>query len=205
MCPSEHLPSPPKDFYNRTQSDRFDASLAPKHPVVVRNATILTGEVAEGLEIVFGDVLLDKGIIKAVGKIGKLDGEVEEIQAHGAWVTAGIVDLHSHMGDDASPALSGSSDTNSRSVHYPAAADAPSTGSYPRCIIQAVYLGRHYDSSNPARKCQCYSVESVPHQAPMYIREAHFFNASGIAIQITIALEAPENEPCPSSRQHQID
>ncbi|KAK1230023.1 hypothetical protein PQX77_006906 [Marasmius sp. AFHP31] len=108
------LPSPPKDFYNRTQSDRFDASLAPKHPVVVRNATILTGEVAEGLEIVFGDVLLDKGIIKAVGKIGKVDGEVEEIQAHGAWVTAGIVDLHSHMGDDASPELSGSSDTNSR-------------------------------------------------------------------------------------------
>ncbi|KAJ8088289.1 hypothetical protein PM082_022361 [Marasmius tenuissimus] len=80
-------PSPPKDFHNRTQSDRFDALLAPKHPVVVRNATILTGEVAEGLEIVLGDVLLDKGIIKAVGNIGKVDGTVEEIQAYGAWVT----------------------------------------------------------------------------------------------------------------------
>ena len=81
------LPSPPKNFYNRKQSDRFDASLAPKHPVVLRNATIWTGEVAEGLEVVFGDVLLDQGIIKAVGNIGKVDRQVEEIQAHGAWVT----------------------------------------------------------------------------------------------------------------------
>jgi len=81
------LPSPPKDFYSREQSDRFDPSLAPKHPVVVRNATILTGEVAEGLEVVFGDVLLEKGIIKAVGNIGVVDGQIEEIQANEAWVT----------------------------------------------------------------------------------------------------------------------
>ena len=97
------LPSPPKDFYNRKESDRFDALLAPKHPVVVRNATILTGEVAEGLEIVFGDVLLDKGLIKAVGNIGKVDGQVEEIQANGAWVTGRWMEVFSVANDDPDP------------------------------------------------------------------------------------------------------
>ncbi|KAG7093103.1 hypothetical protein E1B28_009389 [Marasmius oreades] len=108
------LPSPPPDFYNRKESDRFDASLAPTKPIVVRNATIWTGEVAEGLEVVFGDVLLDKGIIGGVGNVDSIEGEVEEINVDGAWVTSGIVDLHSHLGDFSSPSLSGSSDTNSR-------------------------------------------------------------------------------------------
>ncbi|KAL0569039.1 hypothetical protein V5O48_012935, partial [Marasmius crinis-equi] len=113
-CSQLHtLPAPPVDFYNRTQSDRFDASLSPKNPVVVRNAVIWTGEVAEGLEVVFGDILLDKGIIKAVGKIDPVDGEVDEIQANGAWVTPGIVDLHSHMGVSPLPPLSGSISVNS--------------------------------------------------------------------------------------------
>ncbi|KAL0573283.1 hypothetical protein V5O48_008666 [Marasmius crinis-equi] len=106
------MPAHP-DFYSRKQSDRFDAALSPKNPIVVRNATIWTGEVAKGLEIVFGDVLLDKGIIKAVGKIGPVKGRIDEIQANGAWVTAGLVDLHSHLGDNPSPTLAGAVDGNS--------------------------------------------------------------------------------------------
>ena len=94
------LPSPPKDFYSRKESDRFDASLAPKHPVVVRNVTVLTGEVTEGLEVVFGDVLLDKGLIKAVGNIGKVDGQVEEIEANVAWVTGQWVEVFSVANGD---------------------------------------------------------------------------------------------------------
>ncbi|KAF9259723.1 carbohydrate esterase family 9 protein [Marasmius fiardii PR-910] len=108
-------PSPPSDFYNREVSDRFDASLAPKNPILIRNATIWTGEVGAGLEVVFGDVLFDKGIFKRVGNVDGfgIEGEVEEIDVNGAWVTAGIVDLHSHLGDASSPYLSGASDSNS--------------------------------------------------------------------------------------------
>ncbi|KAK7051210.1 hypothetical protein VNI00_004710 [Paramarasmius palmivorus] len=109
------LPAPPPDFHNRTVSDRYDPPLTPKKPILIRNATIWTGEVAEGLEIVFGDVLFDKGVIRSVGptEYGSLK-DVEEIDVNGAWVTPGIVDLHSHIGVGSSPGLSGSSDTNSR-------------------------------------------------------------------------------------------
>ncbi|ESK86826.1 carbohydrate esterase family 9 protein [Moniliophthora roreri MCA 2997] len=108
------LPSPPPDFHNRTVSDRFDAPLAPKKPILIRNATIWTGEVAEGLEIVFGDVLFDKGVIRAVGPDLLTPKHADVIEANGAWLTAGIVDLHSHLGVSSSPSLSGASDTNSQ-------------------------------------------------------------------------------------------
>jgi imidazolonepropionase-like amidohydrolase len=35
------------------------------------------------------------------------------IDAKNAWVTAGIIDIHSHLGDASSPALSGAEDDNS--------------------------------------------------------------------------------------------
>lgn len=58
-------PGPPHDFHLRTQSDRFQEGT---HPTLIRNATIWTGRVS-GHEIVVGDLLLEKGIIKAVGDI----------------------------------------------------------------------------------------------------------------------------------------
>ncbi|KAK7016983.1 hypothetical protein VNI00_018781 [Paramarasmius palmivorus] len=108
------LPAPPVDFHERNVSDRHDPALAPTKPILIRNATIWTGEVAEGLEIVFGDILLDKGVIRSVGSTGyAISEDVEEINVNGAWVTPGLVDLHSHIGVNSAPILSGSSDTNS--------------------------------------------------------------------------------------------
>jgi hypothetical protein len=108
------VPAPPLDFHERNVSDRYDPVLAPKKPILIRNATIWTGEVAEGLEIVFGDILLDKGVIRSVGSTGyAISEDVEEINVNGAWVTPGLVDLHSHIGVNSAPILSGSSDTNS--------------------------------------------------------------------------------------------
>ena len=71
-----------------------------------------------GTEIVYGDVLLDKGLIVAVGYIppSLLDGvsqssttdlRVEDLG--GAWVTPGLVDLHSHIAVSSAPYLSGQS------------------------------------------------------------------------------------------------
>ena len=67
-CRSMQLkPAPPADFYSRAQSDRYQPGTK---PVLIRNATVWTGNL-NGTEVVRGDVLLDKGIIKAVGGISE--------------------------------------------------------------------------------------------------------------------------------------
>ncbi|KAF8974242.1 carbohydrate esterase family 9 protein [Flammula alnicola] len=107
------LPGPPNNFHQRTQSDRHVSGTP---PTLFRNASIWTGRVS-GHEVVIGDLLLDKGIIKEVGSIKEsvLDSykDLVVIDAGGAWITPGIVDLHSHLGVDSAPALRGSDDTNS--------------------------------------------------------------------------------------------
>ncbi|KAL0956530.1 hypothetical protein HGRIS_002671 [Hohenbuehelia grisea] len=113
-CPGLDLkPAPPPDFNKRTTSDRYEAGTP---PVLIKNATVWTGRVS-GLEIIKGDVLLDKGLIKAIGTVKErdladLDGLVT-VDAQGSWVTPGIVDMHSHLGVDSVPLLRGASDTNS--------------------------------------------------------------------------------------------
>lgn len=84
---------PPPDFNSRSQSDRFEPAT---RPTLLKNAKIITGA-KNGTEILHGDVLLDKGLIKAVGDvpsslIKKLDLEVVDVE--GAWVSPGLVDLH---------------------------------------------------------------------------------------------------------------
>ncbi|KAG6849988.1 hypothetical protein H0H93_002778 [Arthromyces matolae] len=107
-------PGPPADFHTRTESDRFQLGTP---PTLIKNATIWTGRVS-GHETTIGDLLLDKGLIKDVGDIPQdvLDAYGERlvvVDAAGAWVSPGIVDMHSHLGVDSSPALDGASDTNS--------------------------------------------------------------------------------------------
>ncbi|EKM54391.1 uncharacterized protein PHACADRAFT_258201 [Phanerochaete carnosa HHB-10118-sp] len=106
-------PGPPENFYGRDVSDRFQKGTK---PVIVRNATIWTGRV-QGLEVLKGEILLDGGIIRQVGPIA--DDILSEyrdlisIDAYGAWVTPGIIDVHSHLGDQPAPALEGVNDGNS--------------------------------------------------------------------------------------------
>jgi len=86
----------------------------------LHNARIWTGE-NNGTEILHGDIFIDKGIIQSVGNGNlsalRLDldamiarGELDVVDVHGAWVTPGLVDPHSHLGDASSPALDGASD-----------------------------------------------------------------------------------------------
>jgi imidazolonepropionase-like amidohydrolase len=105
----DQTPHPPIDFQTRTQSDRY---VPGTRAVLLRNATIWTGA-AGGRQVRKGDVLLDKGIIRAVGKMTWIPRDVEIVDVHGAWVSPGIVDMHSHLGVDSAPALRGASDTNS--------------------------------------------------------------------------------------------
>lgn len=99
-------PGPPPHFYARSQSDRY---VLDTKPVWLKNAKVLTGA-RNGTEVIYGDVFLDKGLIKAVGYIppqflNDSDPKIEDVR--GAWVTPGLVDLHSHIGVGSSPQLRG--------------------------------------------------------------------------------------------------
>lgn len=115
ICKSIHRPAgPPQSTCpcGRTENDRF----VPGTPsVLLRNASIWTGA-RNGTEIVYGDVLLNRGIVAAVGyippslleSIAQVQGSEMIVQdVGGAWITPGLVDLHSHLGVYSAPALSG--------------------------------------------------------------------------------------------------
>ena len=83
-------PGPSQDFYKRSQSDRFEEGT---RPVLIKNAKIWTGD-RNGTEVLRADVLLDKGIIKRVGRVGNFRVEAFRddlvvIDAKNAWVTPG--------------------------------------------------------------------------------------------------------------------
>lgn len=111
-CTYTHAkPGPPPHFHARIQSDRYAENTK---PVLVRNATIWTAA-NDGHEVLTGDLLMHRGLIKAIGNVplsmiqqlelGSVNLEI--IDAHGAWVTPGIVDLHSHIGVGSAPELDG--------------------------------------------------------------------------------------------------
>jgi hypothetical protein len=64
-----------------------------------KNATIWTGE-DSGRDVVRGDVLVDKGLIQAIGRVPNslVDGrrDLEVLEANGAWLTPGLVDILSY-------------------------------------------------------------------------------------------------------------
>lgn len=107
----DEKPGPPSSFHQRTESDRFVSGTT---SVLILNATIWTGN-QNGEEIISGDVLLDRGLIKWIGEIPvEYRGtDLEIIDAKGSWVTPGIIDVHSHMGVQSALELSGASDGNS--------------------------------------------------------------------------------------------
>ncbi|KAJ7322929.1 carbohydrate esterase family 9 protein [Mycena albidolilacea] len=114
QCRALHLtPGPPEDFGSRTESDRFQDGTK---PTLIRNATIWTG-LDNGNEVIRGDILIDKGLIKKVGivdeSILRSYADLVVLDAAGSWVSPGVVDLHSHVGVMSAPLLNGASDTNS--------------------------------------------------------------------------------------------
>lgn len=124
-CVALKIPAgPPKDFDSRTVSDRFQPGTK---PTLIQNAAIFTGA-RNGTEVVYGDLFLDRGIVKALGYIPPrllARGDYNIVDAEGKWVTPGLgallllfhtleliglinaVDLHSHLGLFAAPSLAG--------------------------------------------------------------------------------------------------
>jgi len=78
-------------------------------PVLIQGATILTGT---GERLDGADLLITDGRIQAIGKALTAPADARVVDAHGKWVTPGIIDIHSHLGVYASPAVKGLDDGN---------------------------------------------------------------------------------------------
>lgn len=107
-------PGPSPDFWKRSRSDRFERGT---RPVLIKGGRIWTGR-ENGTQVIYGDILMEKGVIQNVGRLGWLDltafgGDLQVVDAKGAWITPGLVDIHSHIGNFPLPNLRGSSDGNS--------------------------------------------------------------------------------------------
>jgi imidazolonepropionase-like amidohydrolase len=93
-----------KDPYRSTY-ERYPGALT-----VIRHATVFDGD---GRRFDNGTVIFANGAIEAVGgpALATPPGAVE-IDGTGKWVTPGIIDVHSHLGDYPSPGVSSHSDGN---------------------------------------------------------------------------------------------
>ena len=80
----------------------------PSEPVLITNAIILDGT---GRRLDGASLLMRDGRIVAVGDAAT-DPEARVVDAGGAWVTPGIIDVHSHLGVYASPGVQATSDGN---------------------------------------------------------------------------------------------
>ena len=77
---------------------------------VIRGATIFDGE---GRQIDNGTIVLANGTIQAVGgPETAVPAGAFEVDGHGRWVTPGVIDVHSHLGDYPSPGTESLSDGN---------------------------------------------------------------------------------------------
>jgi imidazolonepropionase-like amidohydrolase len=82
----------------------------PGVPMVIRHATVFDGD---GRRYDDGTVVLADGTIQAVGGPGlPAPAGAVEIDGTGKWVTPGIIDVHSHLGDYPSPSVESLSDGN---------------------------------------------------------------------------------------------
>lgn len=95
----------------RPARDPYPSTYAPypSATTLIIGATVLTGT---GDKIENGAVLLSDGKISAVGDAITAPDGATVIDADGKWVTPGIIDIHSHLGDYPSPSTESTADGN---------------------------------------------------------------------------------------------
>jgi len=104
---------PTKPGTVKIKLDPFSSTYAryPAAVTVIRGATVYDGD---GGRIDQGVVLLRDGLVAAVGASGAVEVPAGAIviDAAGKFVTPGIIDVHSHLGDYPSPGVPGNDDGN---------------------------------------------------------------------------------------------
>jgi imidazolonepropionase-like amidohydrolase len=92
-------------------ADPYPSTYVPfaSRPTVIRNVTLLT---AAGPAIRNGSILLRDGKIAAVGADVAAPSDAAVIDGRGKYVTPGIIDIHSHLGDYPAPNMQAHSDGN---------------------------------------------------------------------------------------------
>ncbi|MGP1282609.1 MAG: amidohydrolase [Parasphingopyxis sp.] len=81
----------------------------PGRPTVIRGATIYDGE---GGQIDNGMVYFADGEIQAIGETLDIPEGAMVVDGTGLWVTPGIIDIHSHLGNYPSPSVAAHQDGN---------------------------------------------------------------------------------------------
>ncbi|MBY8826305.1 amidohydrolase [Sphingomonas colocasiae] len=103
-APAKAAPAPVADPYPSTYK------AYPGVATVIRGATVFDGE---GGRIENGTVFLSEGKVTAIGGPDTpIPADVAAIDGRGKWVTPGIIDIHSHLGDYPSPSVQANSDGN---------------------------------------------------------------------------------------------
>jgi len=95
----------------RPDLDPYPSTYAPypSEATLITGATVLTGT---GARIENGSVLIRGGKIAAVGESIDAPDDVTVIDGAGKWVTPGVIDIHSHLGNYPSPSTQSTSDGN---------------------------------------------------------------------------------------------
>ena len=102
----------------RINEDPYPSTYAayPSVPTLIRNATIFDGEGGQ----FHGDILLADGVVNSITAVdagidtraAAAPAGVQVIDGTGKFVTPGIIDVHSHLGDYPSPGVESLSDGN---------------------------------------------------------------------------------------------
>ncbi|HXA38153.1 MAG TPA: amidohydrolase [Phenylobacterium sp.] len=109
-APARPKPLPP-GLDPLARADAFPSTYRPmpSHATAVVGASVFTGT---GTLIENGTVLVKDGKVEAVGAGLAVPAGYDTVDAHGKWVTPGLIDAHSHLGVYASPAVQANSDGN---------------------------------------------------------------------------------------------
>ncbi|KAJ7255301.1 carbohydrate esterase family 9 protein [Mycena rebaudengoi] len=163
--PSGYYPVPQKQPRNRVKTVRLGV-LREQSPRSSGTRRIWTG-LDSGNEVVYGDLLLDKGIIQKVGTVDNsvlaAYADLVILDAAGAWVSPGIIDLHSHLGVFNTPVLRGAADVNSlKGLILPWLRSLDGLNTHDDCV-SFVHLGRgnHRQCSSWERRCDRFALRIV--------------------------------------------
>lgn len=100
-CEPGIIQDDPESYLSRYQA-------LPSETTILQGATVLTGT---GERLDDADVLMQDGKIAAVGS-ELAAGDAVVVDATGMWITPGVIDVHSHLGNYPSPSVDAHSDGN---------------------------------------------------------------------------------------------